>query len=401
MIDAMATSAGASGSRLTPVFREEERVTPLELFFDLVFVLALTQCTALMAADPTWSGVGKGLLVLAVLWWSWVGYAWLTSVVEPEEGAVRIVIFAAMAAFLVAALCVPEAFGDLALEFAIAYGVVRAAHIALFVLASAEDRMFRQSVKGLAGGTAVGVGLLIVGAAIGGDAQIALWMLALLLDMGEPYLFGAEGWKLVPGHFAERHGLIVIIALGESIVAIGAGAESELTAGIALAAVLGIALAAAMWWAYFDVVALVATRRLIARPIGRERNEVARDSYSYLHFPMVAGIVLVALAMKKTLGHVDDPLKTVVGFALVGGLAIYLLAHVAFRLRNVGTLNRQRLVLAVVLLALLPLAAELPALAILAIVTALFCALIAYEAIRFAEARERVRHQLAAEPPSP
>ena len=142
---------------MTPVFREEERVTPLELFFDLVFVLAITQCTALMAAEPTWEGIVKGLLVLAVLWWAWVGYAWLTSVVEPEEGAVRLVIFAAMAALLVVSLSVPEAFENLGLTFAIAYGFVRASHIALFWISSRDEPDFRRSTTGLAIGTAVGL----------------------------------------------------------------------------------------------------------------------------------------------------------------------------------------------------------------------------------------------------
>src|ERR671916_1697346 len=136
---AVADAARIQRPHITAVFREEERVTPLELFFDLVFVLAFTQCTALMAATPTWEGLARGLLILGVLWWCWVGYAWLTSVVDPEEGVVRIVMFAAMAALLVAALCVPGAFDDTALLFACAYGVVRAGHIALFVLASRDD----------------------------------------------------------------------------------------------------------------------------------------------------------------------------------------------------------------------------------------------------------------------
>jgi low temperature requirement protein LtrA len=395
----MVTSTGPR-RRLGAVLREEERVTPLELFFDLVFVLALTQCTALMAGEPTWGGLAKGLLVLAVLWWSWVGYAWLTSVVDPEEGAVRLVIFAAMAALLVVALCVPDAFGDLGLTFALAYAGVRAAHIALYVLASRDDPAMRKSVLGLAVSTAIGVGLLVGASSLDGLAQGALWAVAIGLDMLGPFLFGAEGWKLVPGHFAERHGLIVIIALGESIVAIGVGAEAGLTFGVGVAAVLGVGLAATLWWAYFDVVALVATRRLEEAPAGRVRNEMARDSYSFLHLPMVAGIVLVALGLKKTLEHVDEPLPTVPAAALVGGLALYLLAHVAFRERNVRTLSVRRLVTAVVLVALLPVAVELPALATLALVTAVMCALIAYETIRYAEARDRIRHQLAAEPPA-
>jgi len=368
-------------------------VTPLELFFDLVFVLALTQCTALMYQHPTWEGLAQGMLVLGVLWWSWTGYAWLTSVVDPEEGAVRIAMFAAMAGLLIVAICVPEAFDSLALEFALAYGVVRAGHIALFMLASRDDPALRHSTVGLAGGTAVGVGLLISASLFDGLAQAAVWSLALLLDMAEPFFFGSAGWKLVPGHFAERHGLVIIIALGESIVAIGAGAEAHLTAGIAAAAVLGVTVAAALWWTYFDVVALVSARRLARAPEGQERNELARDSYSYLHFPMVAGIILFALGMKKTLGAVSDPLDIELAFALLGGVAFYLLGLVAFRFRHIHSINRQRLLLGVALFGLLPAAVELPALATLAILTALLCAMVAYETASYGEGRARVRHE--------
>ena len=393
----MATSSATRAPRLAAAPREGERVTPLELFFDLVFVLAITQCTALMSHHPTWSGLAQGLLVLGMLWWAWVGYAWLTSVIDPEEGAVRLVIFGAMAALLIVSLCVPEAFGSLALLFALFYGVVRTAHIALFMLASPEDDALRHSVLGLAASTAIAVGLLVAASFLDGLAQGALWALALLLDMGGPYFFGSEGWKLAPGHFAERHGLIVIIALGESIVAIGVAAAGHVTAGIVAAAVLGVGLTAAMWWAYFDVVALVAGRRLARTEEGRERNEMARDSYSYLHLPMVAGIVLVALGLKTTIGHVDDHLHTVPAFALLGGLALYLLGHVAFRYRHVQTINRQRLLLAVVLLILVPVATELPALAPLALANVLIWAMIAYETRSYGEGRNLVRHE-GAEP---
>jgi low temperature requirement protein LtrA len=392
----MATAATERGSRFSAVLRgDEERVTPLELFFDLVFVLAITQCTTLMSHHPTWEGLAQGMLVLGVLWWSWVGYAWLTSVVDPEEGAARLVMFTAMAALLIAAICVPAAFGDLALEFALAYAVVRGAHIALFALASRDDPGLRHSVTGLAISTAIGVGLLLGASFLDGIAQAAVWLLALLLDMGGPYLFGSEGWRLVPGHFAERHGLIIIIALGESIVAIGVGAEVHLTVGIAAAAVLGITIAAMLWWMYFDIVAIVSARRLSLAEVGRQQNELARDSYSFLHFPMVAGIVLTALALKLTLGHVDADLGVVPAFALVGGVALYLLGLVAFRYRHVHTINRRRAGLAILLFALLPVADHVPALAIEAIVAALLCALVAYETSTYGEGRDRVRHNLA------
>jgi low temperature requirement protein LtrA len=299
-----------------------------------------------------------------------------------------------MAGLLVVALCVPEAFGDLGLTFAVAYGVVRLAHIALFLLTSRGELELRRSVIGLGIGTTTGVGLLVVASFTDGWVQGALWALALLLDVGEPFIFGAEGWQLVPQHFAERHGLIIIIALGESIVAIGVGSEAGVDGGVIVAAVLGIALVAAMWWAYFDVDSIVASRRLVdARP-GRQQNEMARDAYSYLHFPMVAGIVLLALGLKTTIAHVDDALPMVPAVALVGGTSLYLLAHVAFRLRTVGELSSQRLAVAIAMLGLIPAARELAALVTVGLVAAVLCALILYETIRFADDRARVRRQL-------
>jgi low temperature requirement protein LtrA len=391
----MSTATRPRGPHLTAVLRSEDRVTPLELFFDLVFVLAITQCTALMADTPTWAGLAKGLLVLGVLWWSWVGYAWLTSVVDPEEGVVRLTMFAAMAALLVASMCVLRAFDNLALLFACSYGAVRVAQIVLFVVASRDDAALRHSVVGLAVSTAIGVGLLVCASFADGFFQGSLWALALLLDMGGPLVIDAGGWRLVPGHFAERHGLIVIIALGESIVAIGIGSNAGVDAGVVAAAVLGIAVASALWWLYFDVVALVAERRLSNAAAGRERNEIARDSFSYLHFPMVAGIVLLALGLKKTLAHVEDPLEVVPAVAALGGTALYLLAHVAFRWRNVHRFSSQRLLCAGVLVALVPLATVVPALVTLSMLVAVLSALIAYEAVRFAELRARLRHQLS------
>jgi low temperature requirement protein LtrA len=383
-------------SRLGTTLREGERVTPLELFFDLVFVLAITQCTALMSHHPTVEGLVQGLLVLGMLWWAWTGYAWLTSVIDPEEGAVRLVIFGAMAALLLVSLCVPEAFGDLALAFALIYGVVRSAHIALFMLASPDDDGLRHSVLGLAASTAIAVSLLALASLFDGLAQGALWALALFLDMGGPYFFGSEGWKLMPGHFAERHGLIVIIALGESIVAIGVGASHTLDLGIGTAAVLGVALTAAMWWIYFDIVAIVSGRRLAEAETGRAQNELARDSYSYMHLIMVAGIVLAALGLKTTIGHTGEHLHAVPAFALLGGVAIYLLGLVAFRYRHVQTISRRKLALAIVLLILIPVATEVPALVVLAVANILIWALIAYETRSYGEGRVRLRREAAA-----
>jgi low temperature requirement protein LtrA len=379
--------------RLGATRREGERVTPLELFFDLVFVLAITQCTALMSHDQTWSGLLQGLLILAVLWWAWVGYAWLTSVIDPEAGAVRGVIFVAMAALLIVSLCVQEAFGNLGLTFAVGIGVFRAAHIALFMLAGSEDEDLRRSVVGLAVSTAVAVAILALASLFDGLAQGALWALAIFLDMAGPYFFGSEGWQLVPGHFAERHGLIVIIALGESVVAIGVGASGNLDLGIGTAAVLGVFLGAALWWTYFDVVALVSARRLAEAEPGQVQNALARDSYSYIHLLLVAGIVLSAFGMKATIAHHADHLHGVPAFALLGGLAIYLLGLVAFRYRHIKSVNRQRLGLAIVLLLLVPVATEVPALISLAAAVVLVWSMIAYEHRGYGPGRDALRRE--------
>jgi low temperature requirement protein LtrA len=374
----------------------EERVTPLELFFDLIFVFAITQVTGFVVEDPTWAGLAKGLLVLGVLWWAWAAYAWLTNTINPEEGAVRIAMFAAMGAMLVASLAVPDVFGDDAFVFACAYAFVRIAHLVLYAIAGRGDRDLLAAIARLGVGTAIGVGLLFVAAGLDGRLQVAMWALALTFDLLGAYVGGGKGWRLSAGHFAERHALIVIIALGESIVALGLAASHELGTGRVVAGLLGFAVAAAMWWLYFDVVAIVAERKL-HELTGNAQLAMARDSYSYLHLPMVAGIILFAVGVKKTLGDVGEPLKLVPAVTLCGGVALYLLAHILFRLRNVGSLNRQRLVVTVALLALIPLGVELAALVTLTLVAVLCVGLIAYEAIRFADARDRVRHA-AAEP---
>ena len=199
--------------------------------------------------------------------------------------------------------------------------------------------------------------LLIIAAFLDGTPQALLWVPALAIDFAGPFVFGVRGFRVSPGHFAERFALIVIIALGESIVAIGTGLEGELDAGMVAAALLGLVVAFALWWAYFDVVALVAERHF-REMRGEHLVRIARDSYSYLHLPMIAGIVLVALGVKKAIGHVEEPLKTVPAVALFGGIALYYAGHLGFRLRNVRSLNRPRLVAAVACLCSIPLATE-------------------------------------------
>ncbi|MGH2554644.1 MAG: low temperature requirement protein A [Actinomycetota bacterium] len=387
---------------------EDASVTPLELFFDLVFVFGLTQVTALMADDLTGQGILRGLLVLGLLWWSWVGYAWLGNVVRADEGAARLAMLAAMAVMFVLALTIPEAFNDLPgglpgpVVVGLCYFAFRALHLALFWIISRDDEGLRHQLVRFAPSMIGGTALLLAASTLEGPAQTAMWGAALLADYGGTLLAGASGWQFRSArHFAERHGLILIVALGESIVAIGVGiARLPISWPIVAAAVLGLALSAALWWVYFDVTSLMAERALGGLPYG-DRVRLARDAYSYLHLPLITGIVLVALGLEQVLEYVGDvehhaladPLTGIGLYALYGGVALYLLAHVAFKLKATHVFTFHRLVVAVALVALVPLAAQLPALAALLVLTAVTVGLVAFETMRFAEDRERIRHE--------
>jgi low temperature requirement protein LtrA len=371
----------------------EQQVTPLELFFDLVFVFAITQVTSLLSQTPTWTGVLHGMLVLTALWWAWAAYAWLTNTVDSDEGLVRIAMLAAMAAMLIVSLAVPHAFDEDGVLFAVAYMAVRLLHIALYALAGKDDPDLLGAVLRLAPTAVLGPSLLIFAGFLDGREQVAVWVLALTLDYLGPAVIGrGRGWRVSVEHFAERHSLIVLIALGESIVAIGIGVtELELTVGVVTAGALAIVVVSALWWLYFDVAAIIA-RQIVGRARGVEQARLARDGYSYLHLPMVAGIVLFALGLKKTLGDVGEPLDTVPAFALAGGVALYLLAHCAFFLRLAHRLFRRRFIGSLMLIALIPAVTVLPALLSLALVGAVCVFVVAYEAISHREHRAQIRH---------
>jgi low temperature requirement protein LtrA len=369
----------------------EHRVTPLELFFDLVFVFAFTQVTTLMSDDTTWGGLGDGLLILAALWWAWAGYAWLTNAVDPDEGVVRGAMLVAITAMFVAALVVPDAFGAHGVLFGVAFLIVRLMHVALFALAGRGDRDLLSAVLRITPSTVVGAGLIIAAGFVDGALKPALWLIALSVDYFGPLVSGASGWRVHPGHFAERHGLILIIALGEALIAIGVGVgDTRISAGVILTAVLGLVVATSMWLAYFDFFSIRAEQMLSERS-GPERNALARDAFSYLHLPLVIGIVLVALAMKKTLAHVEDPLDTIPALGLFGGSALYLLAYGAIRIRVARTLSRGRSVTAIIFVALLPVATAVPALVALALATAVWVSLHVYEFVWWREARAQTR----------
>src|SRR5512132_1855718 len=369
----------------------EERVTPLELFFGLVFVFAITQVTTLLSNDPTWSGLLRGLIVLAALWWAWAAYAWLTNTLNPEEGLVRIAMFVVMGAMLVCALAVPEAFGDHGVIFGVAYLVVRAMHLALYALAARGDPDLLGAVLRMTPSSTIS-GVLILGAGfVEGSERIALWALALAIDYLGVIVGRGQGWRLSPGHFSERHGLVVIIAIGESIVALGVAATgTPLTAGVITTALVGMTIATALWWTYFDWFSIVVEYRL-REATGAQQATLARDAYSYLHFVMVAGIVLFAMSMKKALAHYDAELDVVPAAALCAGLGAYLLAHVLLRLRISRSLGHGRPAALAALIVFWPFADDVPALAALSVTAAIFVILIAYEAVRYREPRAYIR----------
>jgi len=386
-----------------PIEREQ-RVTPLELFFDLVVVFAFTQVTELMSDDLTWRGVGRGMLVLAAVWWAWTGYAWLTNSLEPEEGRVRAGMFAAMVAMFLIALAVPHAFEADGVLFGVAYLLVRLNNVALYAVAAKRDPDLLQALVRLAPTATIGPVIILAAGFVDGGWQVALWVIALTVIYGGALIGRGRGWHISPTHFAERYGLIVIIALGESVIALGVGAAGVLlTPGIVSATILGIVVIAALWWAYFDVVAVISQHHL-SRTTGTTRARLARDYYSYLHLPLIAGIVLFALGLNETINHLDEPLAPVPAVALCGGLALYFLAHVALRIRLVHFIRRTtterpgwigpgRLAAGIATLGLMPAALRIPALTTLALATAICCALIAWDLIHYREHRVQVRRE--------
>jgi low temperature requirement protein LtrA len=375
----------------TPV-EHEHRVTPRELFFDLVFVFAFTQVATLLADDPTFAGIGRGVLVLAALWWAWSAYAWLTNTVDPEEGFVGAALLVALIAMFVAALVVPGVFDDEGVLFGAAFLVVCAMHVALYALAGRGNRDLLGAVLRLAPWSLLGATLILV-AGFTDAARTWLWLAALACTYVGAALSGSTGWQLHPSHFAERYGLVVIIALGEAFIAIGIGATGI---GIGLrevvAAILGLLVATSFWLAYFDFFSLRG-ERILHDLAGAERVALARDVYAYAHFPMITGIVLFAFAMKTIVGDVGEELDSVAAFALCGGSALYLLTYSAIRMRveRRVTVSRGRFVAALALVLVLPLATMVSALAALALVTAVWLTLHTYELLWWREARAESR----------
>ena len=388
---------------------EKAAVTPLELFFDLVFVFALTQVTAFLADDLSWHGLLRGLLVILLLWWAWTGYAWLANIASADQGPIKALMLVSMSAMFVLALCIPQAFDDsdgglsAPMVLAVCYLVFRLGHLAMFFYLAGEDSGLRRQLLRWLPSVLGSTALLMLAAQFEGAARTGCWAAALAVDYVGTAAAGARGWRLpAPGHFAERHGLILIVALGESIVAIGVGvADHPISWAIVLASVLGLVVASAMWWAYFDISALLGEHALADEP-AETRPRLGRNAYSFAHLPLMAGVVLVALGMKKVLEYVSDiethtltdPLKGVALAALFWGPVIYLLGHVAFKWLTTHQISVVRLVTAGLLLLGWLVAASVPALAQLAVVAAILAGAVAVETILYAEHRRQVRAEL-------
>ena len=376
----------------------EHSVTPRELFFDLVFVFAFTQVATLLSDDPTFAGIGRGVLVVAALWWPWTAYAWLTNTVDPEEGFVGAALLVALIAMFLAALAVPGVFDDDGVLFGAAFLVVVAMHLALYALAGRGHRDLFAAVLRLAPWTLLGAVLILVaGFGFADGARIWLWVAALACTYVGAGLSGSTGWRVHPSHLAERYGLVLIIALGEAFVAIGIGASGVgIGLGEVVAAILGLLIATGFWLAYFDFFS-IRGERMLAELRGPDRIALARDVYAYAHLPMIVGIVLFAFAMKTVVAHVGEELDFAVAFALCGGSVLYLLTYSAIRIRieRRVRLSSGRFVAAVALLLALPLATVIPALAALAVVTAVWLALHTYELVLWREARAESRSLLA------
>jgi low temperature requirement protein LtrA len=343
-----------------------ERVSTLELFFDLVFVFTVTQFTAVLTHELSWEALGQVMLMLGLIWWMYAGYAWLTNAVSTRGVARRVVLLGGMAGYLIVALAIPAAFNGSGLSFGLAYAVVVVVHATLYVRL-ASDRS-AAAIRGIVPFNLASAGLVLLGGALGGTPQAVLWTVAVVLEWITPRLAGGgesqQEFEIAPAHFVERHGLVIIVAIGESVVAIGIGAgELAVDAELVLVAILGLLLAAGLWWAYFGADDDAQAEAALTRAHANERPWMALHGFGMAHFFLLLGIVLVAVGLKKATGHAYDELTYEQALALGGGVAVFLAADVAFR--RVLRLGRapHRAVAAIAAFATIPLGAEVAAIA--------------------------------------
>jgi low temperature requirement protein LtrA len=365
----------------------EQRATPLELFFDLVYVFAVTQLSHYLLGHLTIEGAAQTLFLLLVVWWAWIYTTWMTNWFDPDAVAVRGVLLVGMLASLVMAIAVPQAFGDRALAFAGGYVVLQVVRNAFIVAATQPDSPLLVAFRRILAWSCWTGALWIAGALLDGEARTTVWLVALAADYAGPFAgywtpglgrTEATDWELEHAHFAERFQLFVIIALGESIVVTGGTASGEnLTLARWVAIGIGFVLSAALWWLYFDQIARRSADDFQAAE--DERGRLGRDAFTYLHIPIVAGIIVSAVALEVVIAHPDTTLKAAELLTLAAGPALYLVGHLAFRLRMEGSLSTRRLAaVGVIGLAVLVTSGS-PSLVSLALVAAILALLAAVE----------------------
>ncbi|RKR86067.1 low temperature requirement protein LtrA [Micromonospora pisi] len=400
---------------------EGTRVNRLELFFDLVFVYAFFNIARATTDDLNGISLVHALLIISLLWWCWVAYAWAGNSIRSGEGMVPVVMFTVMAAIFIVALTISEAFVDIRgglsgpLVFACCYFVVRILFVALQWHVSADQPQLNAQMIRVSATIVLATAFLLLAALLPEHlpagtirtwTQIGLWALAVLVEYTAGYLAAPHGWRIASaGHWAERFSLILLVAFGELIISVGVGGTQvphPITWPLVIAAVLGIVITAALWWAYFDIVALAAEQALHAAR-GVDRVMLARDAYIYLHLPIIAGLMLLSLGGKEALKHIGDPdvahvpMHPVAITLLYGGLGLYLLGHLCFQLRILGTLTWTRVGAIVLTGVLIPLAVDLPALVALGVLAGICVALVGGELILLAGSRRSLREAVLEE----
>jgi low temperature requirement protein LtrA len=377
-----------------PTNVEEERKTSyIELFFDLVFVFAFTQVTALILEDTSAEGFMRAALVLAMVWWAWSAYAWMTNAIDIENVVTRLIIFTAMGAAFFMALAVPDAFQDEAAWFAVAYFVVRILQSTLFAWGVRNDPQNLRATVLLARWFVPAAVVALIGGFVDPDYRAWFWLASLAIDVVGTLFVASAEWRVSPSHFAERFALIVIIAIGESIVAIGIGtSELERDSTYALSVVVAFVGVAALWWEYFDFTAAAVERALI-RAAPSARGPLARDLFTFIHYPIVLGIILYAVAAKKTLEDPADPLSRAGRWALGLGVAIFFLGLVLARLRGVRRVAWERLAAAGLALVVALALDGTDAIVTLGAVIAVVLVAIAVETARLHAVRSAIRAQ--------
>jgi low temperature requirement protein LtrA len=305
------------------------RVTTLELFFDLVFVFTITQLTRVLVVRGDARGLLQVTLMLAVIWWMYGGYAWLTNAVAPSSAARRLLLLGGMAGYLVLALSIPRAFRGTGTAFGLAYLVIVAVHIGLFTRTTRIG--IARTMTAIAPFNIASALLVVMGGVSGGWAQYLLWAGACVLEWVTPLIVGIGSFEVNAAHFVERHGLVIIVALGESVVAVAIGVEGlAIGAELVVVAVLGLLLSACLWWVYFGGDDEAAERALAHAPIA-ERSRLAFDAFGYWHLAMLLGIVGVAAGLKHATAHPTAPMPGWPALFLAGGVSLFLAADVLFR----------------------------------------------------------------------